>query len=139
MSKKQEYQLSFWSTMIQERVESGMPVTQWCKDKGLSKHAYYYWLEKLRESHYDEAVRGLSLPAAADAPEARANKGTVEGSFVEIRPPKRTGPVEGCANSADRQAAAVIRMGGIIGIELFQDTPVSFMRQLIMVLSNAQA
>ena len=47
---KQEFQLQEWSGMLREQKESGLSVKQWCQERGLAEHIYYYRLWKLRQA-----------------------------------------------------------------------------------------
>ena len=47
---KQEYQLQQWRGMVQERLESGLTIQAWCAANGITEHAYYYRLRKLRQN-----------------------------------------------------------------------------------------
>ena len=47
---KKEVQLQNWSETELARQESGLTVTQWCRQERISTRAYYYRLRKLRES-----------------------------------------------------------------------------------------
>lgn len=47
---KQEFQLQEWSGMLREQKESGLSVKQWCQERGLAEHIYYYRLRKLRQA-----------------------------------------------------------------------------------------
>ena len=47
---KKEVQLQNWSEAELARQESGLTVTQWCRQKKISQSAYYYRLRKIRES-----------------------------------------------------------------------------------------
>lgn len=47
---KKEVQLQNWSETELARQESGLTVTQWCRQKKISQSAYYYRLRKIRES-----------------------------------------------------------------------------------------
>lgn len=38
-----------WQSIIRECKESGMTVAEFCEDRNISWHAYYYWLRKIRE------------------------------------------------------------------------------------------
>ncbi len=46
---KQEISLKEWQDRIYARQSSGQTVAVWCAANGISVHAYYYWLRKLRE------------------------------------------------------------------------------------------
>lgn len=41
---KREYQLQGWSGMLRECKESGLTVKDWCAERGIPEHAYYYRL-----------------------------------------------------------------------------------------------
>lgn len=47
---KNQYRLEQWSQLIQERQSSGMKVDDWCEANGVTHHAYYYWLRKIRKN-----------------------------------------------------------------------------------------
>ncbi|GEM_PF-3271723 len=38
-----------WKKLILECQSSGMKVEDWCASHDVTKHAYYYWLHKIRE------------------------------------------------------------------------------------------
>ena len=50
---KREYQLQEWSGMVRECKESGLTVENWCTERGITEHAYYYRLRKLRQAAFD--------------------------------------------------------------------------------------
>lgn len=43
-----EYRLAHWAQIMRERKESGQTIKEYCKNTGISLHAYYYWNRKLR-------------------------------------------------------------------------------------------
>ena len=47
---KKEVQLENWSEAELARQESGLTVTQWCRQERISTSTYYYRLRKIRES-----------------------------------------------------------------------------------------
>ena len=47
---KKEVPLQNWSETELARQESGLTVTQWCRQERISTSAYYYRLRKIRES-----------------------------------------------------------------------------------------
>lgn len=47
---KKEVQLQNWSETELARQESGLTVTQWCKQEKISTSSYYYRLRKIREN-----------------------------------------------------------------------------------------
>ena len=46
---KKEIQLQNWSDKELARQESGLTVTEWCRQEKISTSAYYYRLRKIRE------------------------------------------------------------------------------------------
>ena len=47
---KKEIQLQNWSDKEIARQESGLTVTEWCRQEKISTSAYYYRLRRIRES-----------------------------------------------------------------------------------------
>jgi transposase-like protein len=46
---KQSLRIQEWATQISDRKQSGMTVTEWCKEQGYSAKTYYYRLKRIRE------------------------------------------------------------------------------------------
>lgn len=68
-SAKRNYSIQQWKSIIQDRNNSGMTVDTYCKQNGLSRHAYFYWLRIIRTEALEQpAASGLvelNLPADA--------------------------------------------------------------------------
>lgn len=45
---KNQFRAEQWTQLIKECQSSGMRVDDWCIANDISRHAYYYWLRKLR-------------------------------------------------------------------------------------------
>lgn len=60
---KTHFRKEQWKRLILECQSSGMRVEDWCVQNNVTRHAYYYWLRKLREEACD------SLPIPTDLPE----------------------------------------------------------------------
>ena len=61
---KNHYRMEQWRKLIIECKNSGLNVQDWCAQNDITKHAYYYWLRKLRE----EACEDLpAIPKKAKA------------------------------------------------------------------------
>jgi putative transposase len=56
------YRLSQWAKVIQERIESGERVEEFCLRKGIGKHKYYYWQQKLRKAAGEQLAKLESKP-----------------------------------------------------------------------------
>jgi len=49
-----EYRMHHWSQIMQDRINSGMSITQYCKTAGFHPNIYYYWQRKLRKAACEE-------------------------------------------------------------------------------------
>ncbi|NLN86687.1 MAG: transposase [Syntrophomonadaceae bacterium] len=49
-----EYRLSHWMHLIQEQQSSGLNIKEFCREKGMSRHVYFYWRRKLRKAACEE-------------------------------------------------------------------------------------
>lgn len=47
-SIKRNYQLQQWRKIIQEQTTSGLTIDEYCKQNGLSRNSYFYWLRLVR-------------------------------------------------------------------------------------------
>lgn len=86
---KQEYQLQEWSGMLRQRKESGLSVKQWCQERGLAEHIYYYRLRKLRQAACTalEQAQPLQLAEVPLAPKQ-------ENCQAKLRLTTKTGTLE---------------------------------------------
>ena len=79
-----------WQSIIKECKESGMTVAEFCEDRNISWHAYYYWLRKIRDyitqPQSSETVF-VQLPSPVEVA-SPANPGTITirigGVAVEV-------------------------------------------------------
>jgi len=57
-------QLQEWASQIQERLQSGLTVNEWCVRHGIPVKTYYYRLRRVREELLESAGSGnvLTLP-----------------------------------------------------------------------------
>jgi putative transposase len=51
-----QYRLSHWASLLQEKSTSGLTVLDFCKAKGITKNAYFYWQRILRETASSQLV-----------------------------------------------------------------------------------
>jgi hypothetical protein len=58
----EEYRLSHWAGIMQERKESGLSVRAFCKNAGFHENNYFYWQRKLREATCEELTRIQDKP-----------------------------------------------------------------------------
>lgn len=43
-----------WAVLIKERIDSGMTIKEWCRERNIKESQYYYWLKAFREEEADE-------------------------------------------------------------------------------------
>ena len=123
MSNKHEFQLQRWKLLIEDRIKSGMKVRDWCDANGVTKDAYYYWLAKLREEHYEEAVQSLSTETIST------------NTFVELPMPKQSCQIQPTLQNVIHQPAAVIQKDSI-RMEIFPEIPALLLEQLLKAVSD---
>ena len=59
---KKEAKLAQWVEMIRQRNESGLSVTEWCKQNGINIKTYYYRLKRVRQEVCSEMERHDIVP-----------------------------------------------------------------------------
>lgn len=47
---KNEVRLKQWAEMVQSRNESGLTVSEWCRQNGVNLKTYYYRLKRVRQA-----------------------------------------------------------------------------------------
>lgn len=64
---KNKFRLEQWTELIRDCQSSGMKVDDWCRANGVTHHAYYYWLRKVREAACNQlaAIEECSEPPVA--------------------------------------------------------------------------
>ena len=109
--------LSQWNAIIQDRLQSGMTVDEYCEEKGIARHKYYYWLRKLKEA----------------AIEANPHK------FAELVPVETTSvqePALTTTSESDFSPQMIIRMNNI-EIALNNHTSKELLAMVLEVTGNA--
>ena len=51
---KNEVKQTQWAEMVRQRNESGLTVTEWCRQNGINLKTYYYRLKRLRQAVCNE-------------------------------------------------------------------------------------
>ena len=62
-----EYRASQWVEIIRERQASGDTIKEFCKARGISRDAYFYWQHKLRKAASMSLSKPGEITAAAPA------------------------------------------------------------------------
>ena len=79
----EEYRLTHWAQIMQDRQESGLSIKAYCENAGFRANIYYYWQRKLREAACGEALEGRE-PATSMAPIAFAEVKLAEQPVLPI-------------------------------------------------------
>ena len=110
-----------WTLLIQERLNIGQSISEFCLERGLSENSYYYWLRMIRSQTVDSAIAALPQK-------------TRENRFVELVPGTVSSPVNNWNRNSrfppDPVPSAVLEKSGL-HIELFSDTPADQIRILM--------
>jgi hypothetical protein len=56
----EEYRLSHWARIMQERQESGLSIKAFCRKAGFHENRYFYWQKRIREAACGEPVKAGS-------------------------------------------------------------------------------
>lgn len=104
-----------WAQIIKDRCVSGLKVDEYCELHQLSRHAYYYWLRKVKEAALTEA------------------------GFVELKAPSAeslpsTSAVEHATNFVPELTLSV--SGVLVGVS--SSTPMDLLSKTMEVLRNAK-
>lgn len=59
---KKKVKLAQWVEMVKSRNESGLTVTDWCKQNGINLNTYYYRLKRLRQAACNEIEQHDIVP-----------------------------------------------------------------------------
>lgn len=61
-----ELRLTQWVQALRERTASGESINEFCQNKGISRHTYFYWQKKVRDMACEQLIEPTnqtSLPA----------------------------------------------------------------------------
>lgn len=84
---RNEYRANEWLTIIQECQNSGLTKKEYCKQKGLSEKALYYWLRKFRTQAIAAAATPQIVPIEIESE-------TEEKIHIQFKGAELTLPVE---------------------------------------------
>ena len=56
---KTQFRHEQWAKLITDCQSSGLKVDDWCEKNHVSRHAYYYWLRKIRKKAYDSILPAI--------------------------------------------------------------------------------
>lgn len=119
-SVKRNYRIQQWKAIIQDRNNTNLTVDEYCKQNGLSRHSYFYWLRIIREE-------ALKQPSASGFVELslQADNGS-EISMVTPIPAEKPAPSQ-----------LTLSVNGIT-IQVTENTSSALLAKTIGVIKNAQ-
>ena len=122
---KHQMNLREWSEQIKAREESGLNVTKWCTEQGISKTSYYYRLNKVQEEYLNALesankyqMDGLSGKARSHILEQ--NEPTVFAAFPMPQ---------------NKSAAVTVRIGGCV-IDIQNGADSTVVEQVLKAVSR---
>ena len=62
-----QIRMNQWMGVIQDQKASGLKVDQYCMEHSLSRHAFYYWLRKIKQAALQQAGF-IEIPVPNSAP-----------------------------------------------------------------------
>lgn len=113
---KNQFHAEQWIQLIKECQSSGMRVDDWCTANDISRHAYYYWLRKLRLA----AIQKSNPNALAEAPKEEP----AVFKKLEVQTPV-----------PNTQAAVIIRLNGAT-IEVNEGTSQQTIQAVLLALQS---
>ena len=63
---KNEVRLKQWAEMVRQRNESGLNVSQWCRQNGINQKTYYYRLNRVRKALCGEVEKHEIVPVSTE-------------------------------------------------------------------------
>ncbi|NLF45664.1 MAG: transposase [Syntrophomonadaceae bacterium] len=93
-----EYRLSQWMNVVQEQQLSGQTIKDFCQEKGISRHAYFYWRRKIREAACIELAKQEEATVNGSVPQGwmKLGAGQETKSTLDIQ-------VNGCYLAVDEK------------------------------------
>ncbi len=109
---KTQFRKEQWKKLNLECQSSGIKVEDWCASHDVTKHAYYYWLHKIREEDWE------NLPANQEQAKSV--------SFKKLEVPS---PLQNI------QAAVIIHLSSAT-IEVYEGTSQQTVEAVLLALRN---
>lgn len=78
-----QIRLQQWAAVIKDRNSSGLKVDDYCKQHGISRDTYFYWLRKVREAALIQSGF-VELEPAANTPEEPEEQPSLEANINGI-------------------------------------------------------
>lgn len=103
-----------WAVMVQQQVNSGLPINEWCEQNGISSKTFYYRRKRIREE---------MLQAAGPM-------------FAELTPPVTSGSPVPAVPAEGFTPAIMISVNGM-SIAVSRDTPRQLLSDVLEAVRHA--
>lgn len=116
-TETRQIRLAQWRKIFQQKADSGLTAKEFCATNNISKDAYYYWQDLVRQ----EALAKVQQPA-----------------LVELKPPALRGAStlsSGYEQSTDLSCLSIDVNGVTINVK--SETPKELLAMVLEVVSNA--
>ena len=130
----QEFRLEQWKEIIQDRINSGLIVDEYCKLHNLSRNSYFYWLRKIKM----DLLKTQVLKNSSNKPPQE------ESTIVEICPSQSLQLVpDSSATNIDLlgqtslKSQAVVSIGGV-SITVSDNTSDELLARVLKVVQNVK-
>ena len=110
----QQVRIEQWMQIIDDRIQSGLTINDYCNLHNISRNQYFYWLRRVRKNAIQQSPQFAELPAPAE-PCASINDELSNSAFIPT---------------------LAIRIGGAV-IEVNDSTSSTLIQRVAEVLSNA--
>ena len=82
--KTVEERTGYWRERIAEQERSGIPVQQFCKERGITEQFFYFWRKRLRKQEPCDSHWWKTEPARQHAPKTGLELVLVTGERLRI-------------------------------------------------------
>ena len=81
---KKKIKLAQWAEMVRQRNESGLTITDWCRQNGINLKTYYYRLKRVRQAVCNEIEQHDIVPVELTA-ETEITTEKIELSIGDVK------------------------------------------------------
>lgn len=123
MEETREQKIQRWKLLINERLDIGMSVSQFCEAKGYTENMYYHWVNAIHKADPSFDTRRPSTKAPSPV-----------NSFIEVKADtsrQKTNP------SCGENVPVAVVDAGSVSVSLFSNATAPFMRELLEAVRHA--
>lgn len=142
----QKVRLSSWTAAIQEQMESGINVRDWCTQHNVSRSKFYYWKRRIQGACIEQALPDIvqislsdacpksSEPFETSCTEFSATDTSTPASIHAVEPPSL--PCPESSETFDTPAAVRMQIQDV-SFEIGPDTSAELITRIVKAVRNA--